>query len=538
MKLKQPIVIVAALALSWGVKAESLEQGIKMYNYERYESAKKELAPIAATNPIANYYLGLAELRLGHIDEAKNIFAKYPDNYANMSGIARVSFMQGNATQGTQLAAALAARAKKKEWEQLKYAADAITYTKGGDIQQAIGWYKTAIANANNNNVDMLISLGDAYLQVPGNSGGGEAMSSFDKAVEKDPKNSLAYSRIAKVWYEAKNYTLALENWEKAKNADLTNPLPYCDLADAYSYTGNYAKSKENLEKCLELSDKSAEDIRKYTDVLFLNKDYQQAAEKAQDLIQKGATNPGVFGILGASQYELKDAANKYGLDNYRRYIINQDPAKVTPADYRTFAKILLKNNMGEEANNFLNKAIEMDKSANKSDAYRQTAEALREAREWKLAGDWYKKLTLEYPADAKAIDYFYWGVCNYYIHNFTEAGTAFGQMETKFPAEPSATYWRGRTAAAIDSDAKEGTAIPFYDKWLQMPTEKKPGDLKQVWEYEVIYYYNKEDSENLKKAMGELEKVDPSDALLKQIRDILSKPKGTIKEKTKTKTR
>src|SRR4051794_16430822 len=132
MKLKQPIVIVTALALSWGVKAESLEQGIKMYNYERYESAKKELAPIAATNPIANYYLGLAELRLGHIDEAKNIFAKYPDNYANMGGTARVSFMQGNATQGTQLAAALAARAKKKEWEQLKYAADAITYTKGG----------------------------------------------------------------------------------------------------------------------------------------------------------------------------------------------------------------------------------------------------------------------------------------------------------------------------------------------------------------------------------------------------------------------
>lgn len=538
MKLKQPIVIVAALLLAMSVRAESLEQGVKMYNYERYQSAKNELTSLAASNPMANYYLGLAELKLGHVEEAKALFAKYPDNYANLAGMARVSFVQGNAAMGNQLATALAARAKKKEWEQLKYAADAITYTKGGDIQQAIGWYKTALANVNNNNVDMLISLGDAYLQIPGNSGGGEAMSSFEKAVEKDPKNSLAYSRIAKVWYDAKNYSLALENWEKARNADPTNPLPYCDLADAYSYTGKYELSKQNLEKCLELSDKSLEDIRKYTDILFLNKDYQQAIEKAQDLIQKGSTNPGVYGIIGGSQYELKDAANKYGLENYKRYITTQDPARVTPGDYRTYAKILLKNNMAEEANNYMNKAIAMDNSTSKSEAYRQTAEALREAKEWKLAGDWYKKLAVEYPADAKAIDYFYWGVCNYYVHDFKEASAAFEQMENKFPAEASGTYWRGRTAAAIDSEAKEGLAVPHYTKWLGTATEKKNSDLMQAYQYLAIYYYNKEDKENTKLYMDKIEGLDPANALLKNLKEAMARPKNPTKEKIKTKAK
>ena len=49
-------------------------------------------------------------------------------------------------------------------------------------------------------------------------------------------KNSLGYSRIGKLWYDAKNYPDALSNWQKAKDADPQNPLPYRDLATAYFY--------------------------------------------------------------------------------------------------------------------------------------------------------------------------------------------------------------------------------------------------------------------------------------------------------------
>ena len=108
-------------------------------------------------------------------------------------------------------ASELAGKAKKKEWEQLKYAADAVTYTSGGDAQQAVNWYKAALANYDN--LDVRISLADAYLKLA-SGGGGEAMSNYEKVVEKDPKNSLAFSRIGKLWYDAKYYKLALENWE------------------------------------------------------------------------------------------------------------------------------------------------------------------------------------------------------------------------------------------------------------------------------------------------------------------------------------
>ena len=97
MNMKQPIVIMAAMSLAIGVRAQSVDEGIKMYNYERYQSAKKILGPLAGTNPLANYYLGLSELQMGNKDVAKAIFMKQPDNNPNASGLARVSFVEGNA---------------------------------------------------------------------------------------------------------------------------------------------------------------------------------------------------------------------------------------------------------------------------------------------------------------------------------------------------------------------------------------------------------------------------------------------------------
>ena len=53
-KMKKVIVIMAATALSYGVNAQSIDQGIQMYKYERYQSAEKMLAPLAPLNCAVN----------------------------------------------------------------------------------------------------------------------------------------------------------------------------------------------------------------------------------------------------------------------------------------------------------------------------------------------------------------------------------------------------------------------------------------------------------------------------------------------------
>src|SRR5689334_13537483 len=154
--MKQPIVIIAAMALGFSAQAQSLDEGIKLVKYERYESARKVLAPMAGGNAAANYYLGLADLGLEDVTAAKADFAKFPQDPANMAGMARVAYTEKNVAEGNRIAKEVAGKAKKKDWEPLKYAADAITYTDGGDFQQAIAWYKDALTK--NDNADLHIS--------------------------------------------------------------------------------------------------------------------------------------------------------------------------------------------------------------------------------------------------------------------------------------------------------------------------------------------------------------------------------------------
>lgn len=539
MNMKQLIIALATVVLAINVKAQTLEEGIKLYNYGKYKSAKKVLEPIADKTPLANYYLGLTELKLGNKDKARTLFLKHPDNYANMGGLARVNFAEGKAAEGMQLANALAAKAKKKEWEPLKYAGDAITYSEGGDAQQAITWYKTALSVYDN--LEMRMSLGDAFLKLP-QGGGGEAADNYDRVVAKDPKNSLTYERIGRLFYGARNYKVAQENWEKAKEADPNNPIPWGDLADAFTAVGNYEKAKTHIEKYVELSDPSDEVMEKYMDVLFLSKNFKDAAAKAQELINNGKTKARYYGILAFSQYELKDSVN--ALKNARIYFEKQEAAKNRPDDYRMFAKILLQNSKGEEANTYFNKAVEIDSSKNKSAAYRENAETLRLAKEWLAAAKWYERIMSEYPADATGNDYFYAPFCHYFSRDSVEyekALNGFKLMKEKYPKEPSAVYWCGRAGAAMDNEAKKGTAVEFYEQWLSMETPstytRKPADLMQAYQYLLIYYFNSNNSDKAKVYIEKIRTLEPDNSLAKQIEDyIKSGSKTKVKPASDTK--
>lgn len=522
MKMKHSIVMVAALAVSVGVQAQSLDEGIKMYNYERYETAKKVLAPMAASNPMANYYLGLSELNLGNKDAAAAIFAKYPEHNANKAGAIRVTFAQGKTAEGNQQAAALASSAKKKDWETVKYAADALTYSIGGDKQQAVNLYKDV--QVKNPAADILLEMGDAYLEVQG--GGGPAMTSFEKLTEKDPKNSLGFTRIGKLWYDAKKYEDALANYEKAKEADPNNPLPYKNLADAYFWVNKMDKSRENLEKYLSLSDKTEEDMVRYAGTLYLTKDYQKALDVTNDLVSKGNKKAGLLGILAFSYMETKDTAK--ALEYSRAYRAAQDPKKIGWVDMVNFGKIMVANSMLDSANYFFNQGIATNTSPEKSDVYKEIGDFYLARKEYASAYPWYGKIVAEKP-NATATEFFNWGVYAYYGKDLETAEKAFEQMELKHPTQPSATYWRGRVAAAKDAEAKEGGAVAHYEKWLNANVEgyqRKPADLMQAYQYLTLYNLNKEDRAKTVEYVEKVEALEPNNDFAKQIRDYLNKAK------------
>jgi tetratricopeptide (TPR) repeat protein len=516
-------------ALSFSAVAQSQEEGIKMVNYERYKSAQSTLGPLAASNPLANYYLGLAQLGAGDNAAALATFQKFPEDPANKAGMARIAFMNKDATRGMQLATEVANSAKKKEWQQLVWAADAINYG-GGDAQAAINYYKEAIKRGGDN-VGVRIGLGDAFLRV--NGGGGEAMNNYENAVAKDAKNSLGYSRIGKLWYDARNFNDALTNWEKAKSADPNNPLPYRDLSDAYFRVNKYDLAKQNIEKYYELSDKDCDDRISYANILFLAKDYDSAIAKMQEVITTCGDKPYMYRVLGRAYYEQKQYDN--ALQNMRTFFIKQaahpDRTGISPDDYLYMGRIFLAQKAADSADFYITKALAADTSSNKHQTYIDIAESYKSmATEagYKKAAEYYQKAS-QSGDKANATDYFYSGYYFYRINNYKDAAAAFEQMETKYPDQPSATYWRARVAAAEDNEGKTGAAVPFFQKWLTTPEtdryKRKPEDLNVAYQYLAIVAYNKGDKAAMKENIEKIKAIDPNNALAKQLEGLMNKP-------------
>ena len=528
MNSKKSLLVAVAFMFGIAASAQSLEDGIKMYKYERFQTAKSILSPLTNT-PMANYYLGLCELKMGNINAAKTVFSKFPEDPANQSGLARVAFLQKNVSEGNRLVGVVATKAVKKVWEPFMYAADAINNTDGGNIQQAIDWYAAALKKSDN--ADLHLSTGDAYLKTPG--GGGEAMNNYESVTSKDDKNSLAYTKIGSVWYSAKRYDLALENYQKAKDVDTTNPLPYRNLALAYYYVGKGDLALQNIESYLRKSDKTDDDLVNYLNILYLAKKYKDAIQIGQELLKKGKDEPGFYGIIGYSQMESKDFGN--ALITVRNYFAKKDPKKILPLDYKNYGKIALGNSMPDTADAYFAKAIVADTAKNKTETFRGIAEAFKEAKEFGKSAQWYEKLIAANP-NASATDFFWRGTMYYYNKDYTNAAKGFESMHNKYPEQPSAIYWQGRVGAAIDEEATKGTAEPFYIDWLTKvgPNYDKKNDLMQAYQYLALYYFNKNDKDNMKAYMDKIEAIDPVNAFLKQLKEATSKPKKPASKSAK----
>ncbi len=510
-----------AVAVTIAAQAQTLQDGIKMYNYDKFLSAERILAPLAS-DPQANYYLGLTYLKQKKIDQANTTFMKFPEDPANIAGTARVAFEKKDMTKGMAIVKDLAAKSKKKEWVQEKYAADAITYS-GSDYQQAVAWYKDALTKADN--PETHIGLGDAYKKIQG--GGGDAMNNYESVTDKDNKNSLAYTRIGDLWYEARNFQSALDNYDKAKNADPMNPLPYKALARAYTFSGKYKLALENWKKYYELSDKTYDDKDDYVEGMYRAKDCDAAnfaKEMLSDPQSVGEARTKLTGIIGLSMADCGDSVN--ALQYLRDYVRLQEPSKIKPGFYIEYGKLLVKLSMFDSAGVYFAKGIADDTSRNKTDIYRTLAEGLKAKKEYCRSAEWYDNLIKANP-ETQPLDYFWRGYMYYYCHDISKSLKAFEEFEAKYPDQPSAMYWHGRAAAAIDSEATQGSAIAPFTKWLDKvgPNYEKKNDMKIAYEYILLYYYNAKDKENMKLYMGKLRAIAPDDVMLKQIEEAEKTP-------------
>jgi tetratricopeptide (TPR) repeat protein len=524
--VKKGLMITAISFITLASNAQSIDEALKLYKYNRYESAKKILEPLAATNPMASYYVGLCELGLENLTAASAIFAKNPEDAASMSGAARILFLQNKPVEANALLQKVILKAKKKDASPFLHAANAITYTYGGNYQQAVDWYKKAQELGNSS--DIYLGLSDALRKIQ--DGGGQSMRNLEYAEEMPESKSLANYKMGNLWYAAKNYEAATESYKKASELDPSNPLPFKDLANAYYKINKYDLAKQNIEKYLTLSDNAIDDQINYANILYLSKDYPGAIKKMQELISKGAEKPYMYRIIAFSQLETGDVAG--ALPNMDKFFAKQDKTKILPIDYTNYGKMLLKT-PGKESTAAVNfqKGIDMDTTTDKSALYRELGGSYRDLKDYKTSLDWFKKVLSTNSATIDANDYWYAGAMSYYTKDYIGADMYYKTMTEKYPTEPSGFFWRGNVAAIQDSKYTTGAGLEYYKTWLTMIDETdatKKANLTRAYTYMAMVAYTKKDIATAKAACAKLQSFDPADDTAKQILNSYASPTKT----------
>jgi tetratricopeptide (TPR) repeat protein len=503
----------------------------KMYDYSRFETAKKLATPLSATNATANYYLGLSQLGLGKIADAKATFAKHATDIANICGTARALFAEKKITEGMALLNDLVSKAKKKDWQTYKLCADAITYSEGTNYTKAIEWYTKA--NSISANGETYMNLGDAYYNMP--DGGGNAEVNYINALDNKADGSQVAYRRGNLWYSARNYDSAIANYKRCSELDANNPLPHLYFANSYYQKNRFNLAKESIEKYLSLSDQSNDDLLQYVNILYLSKDYPNALIKINELLKSGVEKPYLYRLAAYCNYETGNTSQ--ALIDMDKFFVKQDKAKIIAMDYDYYSKILAKTPGREsEADTYFFKYLDLDSSGNKYEKIKAKASAFYTANDFTNAANWYGKLFEKSSAEQlSSTDYYYNAVSNYFAKNYQTAIPILKTMTTKFATEPSGFYYLGMSNAQM-SEKKNLEGTEAFKKYAELvgSDSSKTTQLKRAYNYIIEYYYDAKDAVNATNFSKKLLEIDPANTYAPQIIEAMKSNKPIVAPKKK----
>lgn len=539
MKTKMSMLAALLLFTVQAVFSQSLDDAKKDLYYEHYKTAIQTLQKVISSKPSAEayYYLGLAEMGDGNVPAAKSDFQKGiqtdADAALNYVGLGRVSVSNKNYDSAKQAFQRAWTMTKGRDFDVVRGILEATSLSPKADGHYALDLVDQFKADRKNRRYDFTApdytAIGNVYANLP--DGGGKAATNYETAESVDPKYARAFYEEGNLWDRARQDSLALQFWNSAISADPNYSPALYQLFTYYRYR-NLDKAKEYLNKYMALSDDKLNAQINLVDVLYLQKNYQQAIDQANQLMSKDVSNDTktrLYKLIAYSNLAMGDSLD--AKKNMDLYFQRQDTDKVLPKDYQFYADVLKALNEDSLSLVYLNKFVDKDTSTNLN-FIRQEADQLTKDNNFKAAALWYAKLFRV--ADSSKIT-----MADYYYSSFSKYGAALKGMGSwdaalaawktfskKYPDQPSGYYYIGQCLKAQDTTYK-GLAIDAYNKYLSM---LKPDELKSKTEIlQIIYSYMAgcyETQDNQAKAVeyaGKLLQLDPHSAVASNIYSTIS---------------
>jgi lipopolysaccharide biosynthesis regulator YciM len=475
--MKRSLSLVVALTLIGNALfAQSVEQGKKFLYYERFKSAKETFDKVLASNPNnleAVYWLGQTLLdkknALRDTVAAKALYQKYLTQNGNapllLAGIGQLELMEGKTNEARQRFETALNLTKNKEVDVINAVANANVDAPAGDAAYAIEKLKIAPTIKKFASPETYMLLGDAYRKL---IDGGNAVTSYTKALELDPKHAAAKSSIGRVYLTQNNPEYFLPAFEDAIKLDPAYAPTYYELF-YYWYFRDVNKAAPYLDQYVANSDQGPEQEYLKADFLYASSKFAEAKAKATELITQlgDKASPRMYRMLAYVNDTLGDLAG--AKQAMTTFFTKATPEEVLPMDYEELGRIASKT-PGSETEAFVNyqKAIDLDTViANKVKYIQKAADLAKKLGDRTQEANWLG-VAYRIDPDPSQKSLYDWGFANYQAKNYNSADSIFCNVyQTKYPDQIYGYLWCARTAVAKDTTLEQGLYVEPYKKLI-----------------------------------------------------------------------
>ncbi|MFM1971873.1 MAG: hypothetical protein RL185_555 [Bacteroidota bacterium] len=557
-------VAFALTGLNAQVAVSPLNEGLKLMRYEKNKSALaffKDAYEKNAKDPETIFWYGEAILSQNGagapekaiLETAKALFTKAANELGNnawiLVGTAHVQLLESgekadiNAIKQTlEVAITTTLNTKGKfKGKPSQDIVNAIGYIHSevpsnvGDHRYAIDKLKETISAYEGTPVmsSLYINLGINYLKLGGENGG-EAVTAFMEAINRDPQNAYPYYRIGKVYQSQNNLESFDEYFKKSIEADAKFAPTYFALYQYYA-DKNTETAKQNLDLFLQNADKDpALDIFN-ADYLFRAGQYDASLAKAKELESTvGVASLPRLGVLLAYNYDRK--GDSIQAKSYIEQFINTSSAdKILNTDYELAVKVLSKFQGNETVlAGILEKAIAADTTKlNRMNYYKLGADMFEKSNMYVDALKWNTKY---YELRGVKDEFYYYKMSSVALNAKDGLVTTeiAKQYLAAFPNKPNGYSFNVKGAKLIDTANSLGIvfeAVSLQNEYLLKDPVKNKQALVNNY-YAMMGYYN--ETKDLEKAISMCDKVlelMPGEAQTVKIKESLTKNWEIIKK-------
>jgi tetratricopeptide (TPR) repeat protein len=289
------------------------------------------------------------------------------------------------------------------------------------------------------------------------------------------------------------------------------------------------AKAMQYFKEYTAKADPSPAHQYAYTDLLYLNKDYDAAITQAKQLLNTNEKEPRLYKMLAYSYAAKSDTA--IALDYMQQYFGAETDSNLVIKDFETIADLYMSTNGKEDsALVYLEKAVNLEKDATVRYGYfKKMADVASGLKNYPAQANYLKQYYIG-NATATNVDLFNWGLAHYRSGNYIAADSVFALYVKGHPDQGFGYIWQARSQSAMDKEMKEGKAIPFYQKLIEVVDENKDDETHKKWLVEAYGYlaaYETNTEKDFAEAVNYFEKlleVDPGNEDAKKYITMLEK--------------